>query len=213
MILKLLFVLAWVLVCAAEPEIFHVISAGPVYATSSKSEGQIHVMVVGSFVVGEVQAQGAEAETAMLQITFPLAGWLDTSACEKVETVESKHMCSGGKHDKGRAFLAGSNILGSCVKSHSSNWVNQWPVGGNKIGALVGGNLGAEIVPFSVADLFFINGGQMNDLTGFSNTASTDRKSKDAFEAGRAACIKGNTAMTDRRLVKFMGNLLGASST
>ena len=143
------------LLCIAEPEIFHVISAGTIFASSIKQDAHDHVLPVGSFVVVEEKVQGTGAVDAMLHITFPLVGWIDASICEKINTVESNHMCSGSTRGRGRAFNVGPNILGSCVKSPSSNWVNQWPVGGNKIGALVGGNLGAEIVPFSIADLFY----------------------------------------------------------
>lgn len=209
-VLNVLFVLAsGLLLCCAEPQAFHVISAGAVFASSTKQDTHIHVIPIGTFVVGREKVQGEEAADGMLHITFPLVGWIEASVCEKIDTVDTKHMCSGEKRRTGRAFLAGSNILGSCIKSQYSNWVNQWPVGGSKIGALVGGNLGAEIVPLSIADLFFINGGQMDDLTRFSNSASTDTKSRDSFEAGRAACIRGNTAMTDKKISEIHGQPSG----
>ena len=49
----------------------------------------------------------------------------------------------------------------------------------------------------------------MNDLTRFSNTASTDSKSKDAFNAGRAACIKGDTSLADKKISEIHGQPSG----
>lgn len=42
------------------------------------------------------------------------------------------------------------------LKRSSTGWTEQWPLGNGKFGAMVGGSIDSEVIPLSIANLFFL---------------------------------------------------------
>jgi hypothetical protein len=131
----------------------------PVYPSASIQNDCIASLAIGEIVVGHATGD-------WITLRLPFAGYISLTSPAGKSTLQSilpggggmGHIChqvqSGSRGD--RAFWAGNNTLCSCTASDQLSWMHQWPVGSGGIGALVGGNLNAEIVPISRADYFVI---------------------------------------------------------
>jgi hypothetical protein len=144
----------------AHAAFYSVIEANlPVYPSASIRNDCIAFLAIGEIVVGDVTGD-------WVSLRLPFAGYIAFTSQNGKSTLQSilpggggtGHIChqvqSGSRGD--RAFLAGNHTLCSCTASEQLSWMHQWPVGSGGIGALVGGNLNAEIVPISRADFFVI---------------------------------------------------------
>jgi hypothetical protein len=169
---------------------------------SIDSGAVISTLPRGLFVTSAADGESKEIEgQKWLRIEYPRQGWILSSTCKPVSESQVCH----DKNKFSRAFKAGDHILGSCVASSSSNWVDQWPVGGSKLGALVGSgaSFGLEIVPFSIADLFLMNANHMVSNINFQREyviGSAHEKSFNEFKTARSKFLNMDLVGADKHL-------------
>lgn len=164
-------------------------------------------LIVASAAAGQSKEIGGQK---WIRIEYPKQGWILSSICQPV----SESQVCNEKNRLARTFNTGDHILGSCVASPSSNWVDQWPVGGSKLGAMVGsgGTFGLEIVPFSIADLFFMNSNHMTGNVNFQKeyvVGSPHEKSFSEFKSARSSFQKGDLVGADKHLKEMKQEATG----
>ena len=132
---------------------------------------KIDYMPGGTIVVAAYKNSTATrpGSVANIQVYFPVYGWLcqmefiqssDSNSIiyispslhsrdrsRKNHAMATSHLVSGGPAYDGEEGL--DNRI-------RSNWIDQWPIGNGRVGALVGGSLFAEVVPLSIAGFYTV---------------------------------------------------------
>ena len=106
-------------------------------------------------------------------------------------------MCAGGKNSDGEAFTfeGMKGVMACCpIKCAAgvpaNSWIEQWPIGGSKLGALVGGTFSRELIPISIADYYLLNKQKLHDPYSPSQNLDAWTKMRSALVDGEP--VKAN---------------------
>jgi hypothetical protein len=161
--------------------VFNALNASRVHVIKGKLGAELRSSCVGKAPVTAFYAEGSiviGVERANLtryiygdadiEVWFPNEGWLchmevsspsrqpgssrlvhvqqrvSKSQSQERERISSAHLVSTIQH---------SSVDGINARTRSS-WMEQWPIGNGKVGALVGGSVFSELLPLSVADFY-----------------------------------------------------------
>lgn len=216
-------VLLLALAAPTEAAVYAIVLADvPVFASSGSFDAKrLALLPLGAIVVGSPDP----ADPKWLRLRLPRAGAMPLTAQQGGATSKlltpgdggKGHICQlvqGGKRGD-RAFLAGNNTLCSCTASAQSSWIDQWPVGSAGLGALVGGNIGAEVVPVSRADFYVAQRRLINarfeDAKNAGEVHAAMKAMRDAHMAGQGAAAHKSSDRVRARggqgRFEFLGDL------
>ena len=136
------------------------------YEDDSLLSKRIAFLPTGFAVIGIV-----ETKRRGLVITFPIKGWIPANSFKSRIIEFNSQTLLGNNPDEPYSALRSSERLAARLRTDAtltsevgSNgpdaWTSQWPVGNGRVGALVGGSCGAEVIPFSSEGFFVMSNGR-----------------------------------------------------
>ena len=148
----------------------------------------------------------ARIDKTWLRMSFPCSGKVSTSDAKLLtSSVLATELEESEKSSK--TYSAGEGVLGS--RGFSLSWIDQWPIGAGRLGALVGGTSGGDVIPLAMSDFYVLARDAMRKMLVKRHNQESHVALHDAYMQTRNSMAKGDFQAAEKQASGLPRGVMG----